>query len=232
MKFDLESYHRNVSDDDLISDVKAVAKKTGKSTVTMREYNVIGKYHSKTLIRRFKSWFDILKMADLQPSRSGFNIPVEELFDNLRNVWVALGKQPRRAELKRPLSLFSGSVYEVRFGTWRKALEEFVVWVNDADDDAKTEDQTALSAPSAVETKPKQFIRKTKREISERLRFKILLRDGFTCQTCGSSPLKSRGVELHADHVIPWSKGGETVPENLMTKCSRCNLGKGNAFNA
>ena len=73
---------------------------------------------------------------------------------------------------------------------------------------------------------------KTKREISDRLRFRILMRDGFTCKKCGRSPMKEMGVELHIDHILPWSKGGETVQENLETKCKKCNLGKGNAFNA
>ncbi len=49
-------------------------------------------------------------------------------------------------------------------------------------------------------------------------------------QSCGASPLKSREVELHVDHIIPWSKGGETEEGNLEAKCSKCNLGKGNAF--
>ncbi len=35
------------------------------------------------------------------------------------------------------------------------------------------------------------------------------------------------GVELHVDHVIPWSKGGPTVFEHLQTLCNKCNLGKG-----
>ena len=59
---------------------------------------------------------------------------------------------------------------------------------------------------------------------------RILVRDGFRCQSCGVSPLTKPGTELHVDHVIPWSKGGETVDENLGTKCLQCNLGKGNAF--
>ena len=67
--------------------------------------------------------------------------------------------------------------------------------------------------------------------MSDRMRFRILSRDGFTCQSCGASPIKERGVELHVDHIIPWSKGGETVESNLQTKCKKCNLGKGNAFN-
>ena len=40
------------------------------------------------------------------------------------------------------------------------------------------------------------------------------------------SPAKDPGVELHVDHIFPWSKGGETVLENLQTLCSRCNGGK------
>jgi len=71
---------------------------------------------------------------------------------------------------------------------------------------------------------------KTKREISERMRFRILMRDGFACKACGRSPATEIGVELHVDHILPWSKGGETVEENLSTKCKECNLGKGNAF--
>ncbi len=64
------------------------------------------------------------------------------------------------------------------------------------------------------------------------MRFRILVRDGFRCGSCGASPLENRGTELHVDHMVPWSKGGETVPDNLATKCSRCNLGKGDAFEA
>ena len=45
------------------------------------------------------------------------------------------------------------------------------------------------------------------------------MRDGFTCrftcQSCGASPIKERGVELYVDHIIPWSKGGETEEPNL-----------------
>jgi 5-methylcytosine-specific restriction endonuclease McrA len=32
------------------------------------------------------------------------------------------------------------------------------------------------------------------------------------------------------DHIVPWSKGGETILENLRTLCSKCNLGKGNVL--
>ena len=67
------------------------------------------------------------------------------------------------------------------------------------------------------------------RTISDKLRYQVLKRDHFKCCACGASPAKDPYVELHIDHIVPWSKGGETVLQNLQTLCSRCNLGKGDA---
>ncbi len=64
------------------------------------------------------------------------------------------------------------------------------------------------------------------RSISDKLRYQVLKRDNFKCCACGTSPAKDPSVELHIDHIIPWSKGGESTLENLQTLCSKCNLGK------
>ena len=72
--------------------------------------------------------------------------------------------------------------------------------------------------------------RKTSRNVSEGLRYKVLKRDHFKCCACGASPAKDPSVELHVDHIIPWSKGGETELENLQTLCSKCNLGKSDSL--
>ena len=81
-----------------------------------------------------------------------------------------------------------------------------------------------LESPSIEKTT--DVVHKTNRIPSLQLRFQILKRDNFKCCACGASPAKDPDVELHVDHIIPWSKGGETVLENLQTLCSRCNLGK------
>jgi hypothetical protein len=59
------------------------------------------------------------------------------------------------------------------------------------------------------------------------LRFKILTRDAFRCQYCGRG---APAVLLQVDHVIPVSRGGRTTPDNLVTACRDCNLGKSNSI--
>lgn len=55
------------------------------------------------------------------------------------------------------------------------------------------------------------------------IRKKIFQRDGFKCVYCGSD---GNGNSLHCDHVIPWSGGGKTTDDNLVTACRTCNTSK------
>ncbi len=57
-------------------------------------------------------------------------------------------------------------------------------------------------------------------------RNEILERDAYTCYYCGRT--ESEALTMHIDHVVPWSKGGETTSDNLVTACADCNLSKGN----
>lgn len=61
------------------------------------------------------------------------------------------------------------------------------------------------------------------RSVSMKRRFAILERDRFTCQYCGR---KAPDVELHVDHIFPFSRGGESNETNLITSCKECNFGK------
>jgi 5-methylcytosine-specific restriction endonuclease McrA len=62
--------------------------------------------------------------------------------------------------------------------------------------------------------------RAAQRKISRRALF---ARDGWRCVYCGTS-----GGRLTLDHVVPRSRGGESVWENVVTSCAPCNLRKGN----
>jgi 5-methylcytosine-specific restriction endonuclease McrA len=71
---------------------------------------------------------------------------------------------------------------------------------------------------------------KTGRDPSLRTRFRVMKRDNFSCRACGASPAHSPGIALHVDHIIPWSRGGDAIDENLQTLCEACNLGKSNVL--
>lgn len=50
----------------------------------------------------------------------------------------------------------------------------------------------------------------------------VLARDGWVCQYCGTDK-----PGLTVDHVIPRSRGGESVWENIVAACAACNRRKG-----
>jgi 5-methylcytosine-specific restriction endonuclease McrA len=60
--------------------------------------------------------------------------------------------------------------------------------------------------------------RAIQRKISRRALF---ARDGWRCVYCGTA-----GGRLTLDHVVPRSKGGDSVWENVVTSCAPCNLRK------
>ena len=50
------------------------------------------------------------------------------------------------------------------------------------------------------------------------LRKKVLDRDGWRCQVCGSS------TDLHVHHLVRRSRLGDDAFDNLITLCATCHL--------
>jgi 5-methylcytosine-specific restriction endonuclease McrA len=216
-EFRVQLRRRNISEEDLIGDLKRVSTELSKSTVTASEYSSKGQFGVNTFLRRFKQWNLALQAAGLEaPNRQ--HIPDVELFENIADVWTRLGRQPLGRELEKTdrLSKFSLGTYESRFGSWNKALLAFADFINS--------EKTMTPPPKAHREVTTQ--KRTNRKINWRLRAQVLIRDNCICQMCGASPAKDPTVVLHADHIKPWSKGGETVIENLRTLCLKCNIGK------
>ncbi|HSJ10451.1 MAG TPA: HNH endonuclease [Longimicrobiales bacterium] len=67
--------------------------------------------------------------------------------------------------------------------------------------------------------------RKFRRQVTNTFLF---ARDRYRCLYCGRHRSELRGREfLTRDHVIPVSRGGANVWENVVTACSPCNNRKG-----
>jgi len=224
MKYELSFRNNTGTDQELLGDLKNVADKLGRDNLTGREYDEFGKFSSATIASRFGKWNNALEKAGLKITFNA-NISEKDLFANLEEVWIKLGHQPQRRDMKRPLSKYSERGYVTKFESWRKALETFVEFINSTSEEEASIEEENIE----VTNKPQiEFKHKTKRQPSERLKVQVLMRDGNKCKLCGTTVT---GDNIHFDHIKPWSKGGETVLENLQVLCETHNLAKGNLDN-
>ena len=72
-----------------------------------------------------------------------------------------------------------------------------------------------------LKIRSRPYARFVRQKVTETTRARILLRDGFTCRSCGS------GTNLSVDHIFPTTLGGDNEDENLQVLCRPCNSKKG-----
>lgn len=201
-----------ITDHDLLNDIRAVAAQLGTLSLTQRMYRLHGRYSTTAIKKRFGTWNGAAVAAGLTVSGQR-DIPENVLLDNLRDVWIALGRQPRKRDMMKSVSRFTHHPYVERYGGWLNAVRAFLA-ANERGESQSSQRPLPLS--------------RGPRDPSLRLRFLVMRRDGFRCRHCGASPAVTPGVELHVDHIVPWDRGGATTMENLQALCSGCNLGKAN----
>lgn len=69
----------------------------------------------------------------------------------------------------------------------------------------------------------KIILRKSTRNIDQKVSWEVFRRDKYTCRYCGKND-----VPLTVDHVVLWEQGGPTIPINLISSCKKCNNARGN----
>ncbi len=207
MKFELTKKD-SLSNEAIIDEIKSVMVKVGKTTLTMKEFDSIARINSSTVIRRLGKWNDIIKNIGGELNNVFYS--EEDLLSNIKEAWLKKGSQPTRRDMdNKELSSISSGTYLRHYKTWYGALEKFVQYISNTEN----EDNNIERIEQIDKTKIKH---KTKREPSDRLKVQVLMRDGNCCKICGVTC--SEGLHnIHFDHIIPWSKGGETVLENLQT---------------
>ena len=70
------------------------------------------------------------------------------------------------------------------------------------------------------------FAKEQRTLMTKKLRESIKTRDNFTCRNCGNSTSIEPNLLLEIDHIVPVSKGGRTIEDNLQTLCWKCNRAK------
>ena len=79
----------------------------------------------------------------------------------------------------------------------------------------------SASFPYPVVIRLIQFVRVPRFTARKMTRRAVFARDDHRCQYCGTT------TRLTVDHVVPRSRGGTSVWENITTACAPCNLRKG-----
>jgi hypothetical protein len=221
MKFELNLLNRNISNDEYINDVRRVANLLGLNSLGHEQYD---EYSYRPIANRFGSWNKALEAAGLNIGRYR-KIDDKELFKNIEEIWIKLGRQPLHDEINKNISKYSIGAYRNRFGSWSKVLEAFIKYINSEEEIFEIEKENPLNHVNQI-NKNSPIKHQTNRSINWRLRFLVMRRDNFKCKICGKSPSTNPTVELHVDHIKPWSKGGESTLDNLQTLCSKCNIGE------
>ncbi len=227
----------NTTKELLIQDLQKIKEIHKLEILKFTDYKKYGgNYSSGTFLNHFGSWKKALQLVGLKPSIEWNKAPENELlFDELQRVWELLGRQPLYGEWDT-LSKYSRVLYERKFGGWNKAIhafiedrekeEEIIVTTPIVEDKAVVDKVVEIIHPEKSNREDTNII-KTPRGVSTRLRFKVFIRDKFTCQYC-KRQREEDGVKLEVDHIIAYSKGGQTIIDNLITACFDCNRGKSN----
>ena len=118
----------------------------------------------------------------------------------------------------RPLSYFPLSLW-----SWQDAVKSvFLGRVNVVSEYDMFVHSPSLRMPLPSVIAIKEYVSMTRRPAFTR--FNVFLRDRFSCQYCATSlPAES----LTFDHIVPRSRGGRTVWNNVVAACESCNLRKG-----
>lgn len=215
--------NQKISTEEIIEELKKVSQKLNSKSFSRKDFEA-NSAMSRFIFKGENGFNKIMKLAGLEIPLTSRKYTDEERFENLLNVWTHYGRQPNYAEMKSEPSVVGPKAYVVRWGSWTKALLAFLKKVNSDIADVSTTKTENLISENSVKEEKKKALPEDRREIPIGMRFTIFKRDSYKCVMCGRSPATTFGIELHVDHIIPFSKGGKTREDNLRTLCNECNI--------
>jgi len=111
------------SDTSLLKEIKRVAILLRTDKITQAEFSEHGKIGIGAIKKRFGTWNKAISLVGLKAAKR-MNIPDEEIFLEIKNVWDKIGYRPSQKQFIE-LSNFSIGLLKQRFGSFYKALELF-----------------------------------------------------------------------------------------------------------
>lgn len=217
-----------LSDEEIINELRSVAKHYDFVKFTRHEFDKVAKNcKGSVVLSRFGSWKKALLKTDLElkerPKKPRHFISKTELMLEMARIFDVLGHRPSKTEWEASKPKFSYTTYKTRYKGWVNAWRYFFENFKGIDLESEESSETA----NEVEKETINISTEEKRTIPLKLRLRVLQRDNFKCVYCGASPATDPSIQLHIDHIVPFSKGGKTEINNLQTLCQNCNWGKG-----
>lgn len=222
----------------LLDELRSVKLKRPRAILTYELYKANGGTYSRGVFTaRFGSWTNAVNIIGSMSGKQGRNSK-DEIFDEMQRLWEQFGRQPTQVEMWKQGEI-SPECYAKMFGGWKKAIYAFCKDRNDDPEPAAISEPPSCDreiiepvtseAPVDIPSKnitPCVIEHMTGRTVSPKLRFRVFMRDGMKCKVCGRSRASYPDLEFEVDHVVAYSKGGETAFDNLQTLCKECNRGK------
>jgi hypothetical protein len=146
------------TDGALLAEVRRVAELLGKQSVSRAECDEHGVISFNVVKKRFKTWNEALKLAELRVrKRSG--IPNEEILAEVGRVWGVLGRRPTQLEFDKLSNVSSGSLKR-RFGGILKAAAKYTAIASGDERLAEGHRETAESLAEIIRGKIPRNVRK------------------------------------------------------------------------
>jgi hypothetical protein len=227
-----------ISEERKLEALETVAKHFNYIEFSWRDFNKVSTISASAIKTHFGSWKKALAALKKHLQEKGLDLSPrphapqriysdKDLFNEMERIWQKVGQRPSRNEWEISEPKISISAYKKRFGSWTNACQKFIEFKMGGE--ISSNDFVRFSGEEFLiheKSGTLEYSKENSRNISLSLRLKLLNRDNFKCVLCGKSPATDFGTKLHIDHIIPFSKRGKSIFENLQTLCEECNLGK------
>ena len=127
MKFELNEWKAQLTDEEIIADIQETAKQLGKDYISISVYKLHGKYSQTAIQRHFGNWKNALAIAGLRNERNSSEyklIQDEEYFDDLRRVANLINSNTVPYEEYKKQGKYSSEYIFKRFGKWNDFLKK------------------------------------------------------------------------------------------------------------
>ena len=213
--FSLDRPLRSVKKKDIIIDLKAFAEFKKSKSLTAVSYTRWNnaRFSVDSVRRIFGSWENAMKAIGLSHQKKHYYSD-KEIIKIYIKIWRWREQAPSENDIKeynKEFNItFSADTISRRWDkrVFKRLISQYVL--------------KQITIDQVIEGKKKI----TRPRISPRLRATVLKKYNYRCTDCGKSPKVNKNIVLEINHIIPFSKGGETILNNLEVNCHGCNAGK------